>query len=318
MTALATAAPVMAAGNEAFGGYVRLLAWSGYHETEGRIPATAALAFVGSPDTIAKLLACGLLAFASTNSADTNEGDYVIVGYERDQVTAQCRRAISRKRRRAGRLGGRASPKQTPSKVPSTCLASASDGTTTTVQGENPSSPPSHSLLSSETETSVPLSLRSGPKGRRVSGSNPRAVGTNPRATGTNPRALSPEFVAFWKRYPRRTGKGPKAKAAELWGRLSPADRDLASSDLLARVANHPDWQSPRDGGRYLPMVTTYLRGQLWTDDWGQEPLKSPEPAPEPDWACRECQRTYGAAEARALRYCPACHGGLMGPDPPA
>ena len=125
----------------------------------------------------------------------------------------------------------------------------------------------------------------------------------------------SESFLTFWNAFPRRAGKGSKVKAYELWARLSETDQELASGDLLARIANHPDWHSPRDSGRFLPMVTTYLRGRNWEDGWGQEPATAAEAVPEPDWKCSGCWRTYGAAEANGLAACVACGSALRPPE---
>lgn len=261
-TALAFDARVVTVGNEAFGGWARMLSWAGDYETDGRVPVCVANALAGSKEALARLVGAGLLELAEALPS-REPGHYLISDYQNDQTTVAELEALSAKRREAGRLGG---------------LSKAS-------------------------------------KRHRNAVAKPKQTKSKKRNPPTPQTGGNDGFEAFWSTYPRRAGKGSKVKARAIWTALSPADRDQATSDLAARIASHPEWQSPRESGRFLPMVTTFLRGRLWEDDWGQEPATAPEAPAEADWTCRDCDRTYSAAEARALGRCPACRGGLMGPE---
>lgn len=90
---------------------------------------------------------------------------------------------------------------------------------------------------------------------------------------------ISPEglerFDYFWKVYPR---KDAKAKARESWAKL---DAQGVDENLMVRileaVANQrrtEQWQ--RDGGRYIPMASTWINQRRWEDEVPQtaEPRK--------------------------------------------
>lgn len=70
------------------------------------------------------------------------------------------------------------------------------------------------------------------------------------------------EFESFWRSYPNAKSK---AAAFKVWQRLSAEDRAQAVEDVSARADGDPDWK--RDGGRYVPMASTYLNGRRWEDE---------------------------------------------------
>ena len=70
-------------------------------------------------------------------------------------------------------------------------------------------------------------------------------------------------FAAFWTAYPN--GKAKK-RAAAAWDKLKPDDALLRQMGLgLKRALASADWQ--KDGGRYIPMASTWLNGRRWEDE---------------------------------------------------
>lgn len=77
-------------------------------------------------------------------------------------------------------------------------------------------------------------------------------------------------FDRFWKLYPR---KQDKAKARKAWEKLKVGEDlfNLIAKGLAAQAASH-DWT--KDGGRYVPMPTTWLNGRRWDDEVIAGPAK--------------------------------------------
>lgn len=75
--------------------------------------------------------------------------------------------------------------------------------------------------------------------------------------------AYTSEFDAFWSTYPNRKNKSQAFKA---WKKLAPAEREAAREDVGKRRGSDPDWL--KDGGKFVPMGSTYLNGKRWEDDW--------------------------------------------------
>jgi uncharacterized protein YdaU (DUF1376 family) len=70
-------------------------------------------------------------------------------------------------------------------------------------------------------------------------------------------------FPRFWALYPR---KQDKAKAQKAWAKLKVTDDLFAviAKGLAAQVVS-ADWI--KDGGKYIPMPTTWLNGMRWEDE---------------------------------------------------
>nr|DAG83684.1 MAG TPA: Protein of unknown function (DUF1376) [Caudoviricetes sp.]DAK77149.1 MAG TPA: Protein of unknown function (DUF1376) [Caudoviricetes sp.] len=70
-------------------------------------------------------------------------------------------------------------------------------------------------------------------------------------------------FPKFWALYPR---KQDKAKAQKAWTKLKVTDDlfSLIAKGLAAQVVSG-DWL--KDGGKYVPMPTTWLNGKRWEDE---------------------------------------------------
>ena len=103
-------------------------------------------------------------------------------------------------------------------------------------------------------------------------------------------------FDRFWAAYPRREAK-KDARAA--WHKLNPdADTVAAMLSAIAAKAASDDWQ--REGGRFIPLPATWLRGERWTDDPAR--LQA-EPAQDgsfdtDDFFASALKRSYGEGAA--------------------
>lgn len=75
-------------------------------------------------------------------------------------------------------------------------------------------------------------------------------------------------FEEVWKAYPRKVGKGAARKA---WAKLS-ADAELLQKILaaLAWQRQQPQWL--KDGGAFIPHLSTYLNQERWLDEPTQIP----------------------------------------------
>ena len=77
-------------------------------------------------------------------------------------------------------------------------------------------------------------------------------------------------FDRFWSFYPKKKGKQDALKAfiSETKGMDGMQVEDFTKmliDDSSNRSANEDSWLS--DGGRYIPMAATYIRGKRWEDD---------------------------------------------------
>lgn len=99
----------------------------------------------------------------------------------------------------------------------------------------------------------------------------------------TTPR-IPPEgdaaFDRFWARYPR---KQDKAKARRAWSKLSP-DRALVDRIMAALEIQRRSESWTREGGRYIPMPSTWLNGRRWEDELPPGPDRRPPAREEYGW----------------------------------
>ena len=73
---------------------------------------------------------------------------------------------------------------------------------------------------------------------------------------------LAEAFEVFWKLYPNKKSKKDARKA---WEKLKPSAE--LRQVLMTAVGNHRvsrDWT--KDDGQYVPMASTWLNGERWTD----------------------------------------------------
>ena len=118
---------------------------------------------------------------------------------------------------------------------------------------------------------------RSGRNDQYSKGNGTEGNGTEGNGTEGNgrepPRRPPPRtadrFPEFWAIYPRRRDK---AKALEVWKRKGLDKKaDEILHDVRERLQHDEQWQ--REGGRYIPLPTTYLRNERWEDEYGAPPV---------------------------------------------
>jgi len=69
-------------------------------------------------------------------------------------------------------------------------------------------------------------------------------------------------FEQFWTAYPKKQAKQDAAKAFRA-AKLKPEQLQTVLQDIKRRGSS-PDWQ--KDGGKFIPLPATYLRGKRWED----------------------------------------------------
>ena len=108
-------------------------------------------------------------------------------------------------------------------------------------------------------------------------------------------RVVKEAFQAFWARYPKRKARQDALKA---WIKLNP------DTGTVQAIHTALDWQLQtydwrKDGGQYVPLAATYLRGARWED----EPDEGTVKVYTPDYCQHEprCHsRTWHAAKEQA------------------
>ena len=101
-----------------------------------------------------------------------------------------------------------------------------------------------------------------------------RESNPNPNPNPNPKRAredLDKSFDLFWKAYPR---KDSKKEARQKWDRIAP-DPPLVEKILadIARKKQTEQWR--KDGGKYIPMPSTYLNQERWEDEGSDIPAHS-------------------------------------------
>lgn len=69
-------------------------------------------------------------------------------------------------------------------------------------------------------------------------------------------------FEQFWTAYPKKQAKQEASKAFRS-AKLKPEQLQTVLQDIKRRGSS-PDWQ--KDGGKFIPLPATYLRGKRWED----------------------------------------------------
>lgn len=92
----------------------------------------------------------------------------------------------------------------------------------------------------------------------------------NERKTNNTP--IPPEgdlcdklFERFWNAYPK-VRRQKKKDARRAWKKLKPS-LELCRQMAVALEAQKRSEEWTRDGGRYIPMPATWIRGERWTDE---------------------------------------------------
>lgn len=84
----------------------------------------------------------------------------------------------------------------------------------------------------------------------------------------SNDEHSNDDFEQFWTAYPKKQAKQDAAKAFRS-AKLKPEQLQTVLQDIKRRGSS-PDWQ--KDGGKFIPLPATYLRGKRWED----APLSQP------------------------------------------
>lgn len=100
------------------------------------------------------------------------------------------------------------------------------------------------------------------------------------KTTPRNPPEGDAAFDRFWSRYPR---KQDKAKARRAWAKLAP-DGALAERIMAALEVQRRSESWTREGGRYIPMPSTWLNGRRWEDELPPGPDRRPPAREEYGW----------------------------------
>lgn len=99
-----------------------------------------------------------------------------------------------------------------------------------------------------------------GPESTRTS--HPSEPVKEPKTLCTSEVELAEAFEVFWKLYPNKKSKKDARKA---WEKLKPS-AELRQT-LMTALGGHRlsrDWT--KDDGQYVPMASTWLNGERWTD----------------------------------------------------
>lgn len=103
-----------------------------------------------------------------------------------------------------------------------------------------------------------------------------------PRTLSAMPVSAVPEMVGdnfsdfetLWDSYPRHEAKG---MAFVIWKSLKRGRKLPPLSVLLSSISNAKEtWAWTKDGGRYVPYLSNWLRGRRWMDFSPQEPVSVP------------------------------------------
>lgn len=86
-------------------------------------------------------------------------------------------------------------------------------------------------------------------------------------------------FNAFWRAYPRRSGKGSARKA---WAKIVP-NEELFQRIMSAVESASKTEQWRRDYGQFIPYPGTWLNQERWDDDYGEGPKIGSSSGFDPD-----------------------------------
>ena len=100
------------------------------------------------------------------------------------------------------------------------------------------------------------------PLGEDGTGDKPAAAPKRPRREKSAPDHNPEAFEIFWEAYPR---KDARKKAIQAWDKLK-ADRPLCRVMYAALKRQRGCEQWAEDGGKYIPMFSTWLNGRKWED----------------------------------------------------
>ncbi len=85
--------------------------------------------------------------------------------------------------------------------------------------------------------------------------------GMERKRKGKDTSPVCVEFELFWEKYPRKESKRDAIKAWQSMEDAPPIEEHLG---IIARWSATEKWT--KDGGKYIPLPATWIRGQRWTD----------------------------------------------------
>lgn len=119
------------------------------------------------------------------------------------------------------------------------------------------------------------VSAESGPKDKPQP--KPKRAQRDKSAPAHDPEA----FETFWAKYPRKDGRKAAIRA---WDKLKP-DKPLCRTMYAALKRQRGSSQWAEDGGRYIPLFSTWLNGRKWEDQGVDLSLLTAPPDTSGGWA---------------------------------
>lgn len=97
------------------------------------------------------------------------------------------------------------------------------------------------------------------------------------KSCAASQRSADTRFEDFWKSYPK---KKDKAKAQKAFAKVIAKTNLDTMLHALEEQKRSQEWQ--KDGGQYIPLPSTWLNGERWTDETSPiEPTYSYTPRPD-------------------------------------
>lgn len=97
------------------------------------------------------------------------------------------------------------------------------------------------------------------------------SIGKEREDTPAGESEYSPEFLLFWKAYPKKTGKG---EAYRSWNKLKPSKEKAERIVVSVKAhAQSKDWF--KEDGKYVPLPATFLNQRRYDDEIAVLPLKA-------------------------------------------
>lgn len=112
-------------------------------------------------------------------------------------------------------------------------------------------------------------------------GDRPQPKPKSPRRDKSAPAHDPEAFETFWAKYPRKDGRKAAIRA---WDKLKP-DKPLCRTMYAALKRQRGSSQWAEDGGRYIPLFSTWLNGRKWEDQGVDLSLLTAPPDTSGGWA---------------------------------
>lgn len=112
-------------------------------------------------------------------------------------------------------------------------------------------------------------------------GDRPQPKPKSSRRDKSAPAHAPEAFETFWAKYPRKDGRKAAIRA---WDKLKP-DKPLCRTMYAALKRQRGSIQWAEDGGRYIPLFSTWLNGRKWEDQGVDLSLLTAPPDTSGGWA---------------------------------